>query len=282
LNLGLEVIGKRQDGFHEIATILQTTSLFDRLSLTAPGTGRILSDDREMASESNLIAVASSNLAVRLGRSIDVDFLLEKRIPVGAGLGGGSSDAALALRMLCHLWNMPPSSPEIAAAAAAAGSDVPFFLTGGRAVARGRGEELTLLDRQSPCWALLLIPPIAIGEKTARLYRALQPSDFSDGSEVELRAEAPMKPGMAYRNAFARPLSELLPELVDAIGQVEEALSRPLSISGAGPAHFLPAANPEDAIRLMGIAKAALNSAAWHYFIVRSTAGYGPVRRNSA
>src|SRR5450759_4610317 len=167
INLTLDVKGRRADGYHELATVMQTVDLHDTLCLTSAGDGRvgIVCTRPELGNEENLAARAAQLLRERFSISQGVLIELRKRIPVAAGLGGGSSDAAAVLLALQRWWRLPPSLSELQALAATLGSDVPFFLTGGLALCEGRGERVTPLAALWPSsirWLLLLKPAIGI------------------------------------------------------------------------------------------------------------------------
>ena len=145
INLTLEILGKRADGFHEVRTVMQTVGLADRLEVSAAADLSFTCSDPALATPDNLVYRAARLLqaeyAVRTGAALR----LEKRIPVAAGLGGGSSDAAATIVALNRLWNLQLSLTEQRRLAARLGSDVPFILTGGTALATGRGERITPL-----------------------------------------------------------------------------------------------------------------------------------------
>ena len=155
LNLGLEVLGRRADGYHDLATIFLTVSLFDELSV-ASETGTSLGlecSGSEVPSQENLVwRAAEAMQEVAPGRGALLR--LEKRIPVAAGLGGASSDAAATLLALRQLWQVDIAEEALAGVALRLGSDVPFLLRGGCALGRGRGEVLEEIDphpNPSPC-----------------------------------------------------------------------------------------------------------------------------------
>ena len=140
LNLTFEVLGKRGDGYHEVKTVMQTIGLSDRISLEHWPTLRVDCDSRELSGEANLVYKAAHALARSRGIQARARIRIQKRIPVAMGLGGGSSDAAAALRVLNDLWETGATQEELGEIAATIGSDVSFFLTGGTALAEGRGE----------------------------------------------------------------------------------------------------------------------------------------------
>ena len=142
INVGLEVVGRRPDGYHNVVTILQEIALSDRLSFwDGPGL-TLVSDKHFTAPESNLILRAAQELQRALAVDRGAVIRLEKSIPIGGGLGGGSSDAAATLHGLTQLWRLGGSHATLVDLARSLGSDVPFFLRGGTQLAQGRGDEL--------------------------------------------------------------------------------------------------------------------------------------------
>ena len=159
VNLVLEVLGKRPDGYHEIATVMQTVDLFDRLTLEAAPTISLETDDSALpADERNLIVRAALLLRQVSGVEAGARMRLRKRIPVAAGLGGGSSDAAATLWGLNRLWGLRWPRARLSELAGRLGMDVPFFLTGGPALATGRGERVERLPAAGG-YALVLVNP---------------------------------------------------------------------------------------------------------------------------
>src|SRR4030095_2368476 len=160
INWTLEVLSRREDGYHELRTIYQTVSLHDQLRLTATdGPIEIVCDDpRVPCDETNLAFKAAAMLRQAAGTSKGARIEIEKVIPVAAGLGGGSSNAAASLLGLIKLWQIEVDDQEITRIAAALGSDVPFFLMGGTAVGVGRGEEVSAIG-QLHCGHFLLVNP---------------------------------------------------------------------------------------------------------------------------
>lgn len=164
------MLGKRNDGYHEVATVLQTIDLSDSIQIeTVEGsdisleiTGRAVA-----AGEDNLLCKTARLLREHAGCRRGVTMRLDKRVPVGAGLGGGSANAALLLPALNRLWELGLNGAELVELAARIGSDVPFFLTGGTVLARGRGELLTSLPDAPPAELLLLYPGFEISARDA-------------------------------------------------------------------------------------------------------------------
>ena len=159
VNLALDVLGKRPDGYHDIATVMQTVDLFDRLTLETAPTISLETDDPALPiDERNLVVRAALLLRQAAGGEHGVRIRLRKRIPVAAGLGGGSSDAAATLWGLNRLWKLRWPVPRLVGLALELGMDVPFFLSGGSALATGRGEHVERLAGAGS-YALVLVNP---------------------------------------------------------------------------------------------------------------------------
>jgi len=173
VNLHLRVLGRREDGYHNIYTIFQTVSLCDTLTFAESGDEVLLECDQADVPRDggNLIVRAAEKLKERLGRSVGAGISLEKRIPMGGGLGGGSSNAATALIGLSRLWNVSVPREELIDIASGLGSDVPFFLTGGTAAGYGRGTELEPVPYFSAEFMLIVTPDIHVS--TVEAYAGL-------------------------------------------------------------------------------------------------------------
>lgn len=179
INLSLDVLHKRPDGYHEVEMIMTTIDLADRLELTLlekdeihiVSHNRFVPDDQR-----NLAYQAAVLLKKRFSVNKGVIIRIEKTIPVAAGLAGGSSDAAATLRGLNKLWNLQLTMDELAQLGAEIGSDVSFCVYGGTALAKGRGEKITHLPAPPTCWVVLAKP--YIGVSTADVYRRLNLTDI--------------------------------------------------------------------------------------------------------
>lgn len=175
INLDLRVLGRRPDGYHELRTVYQTISLADRLEFAfRPVRRNRIVVESEPAIENNLVERAAELLAQRAGLRGEVRIRLEKRIPMAAGLGGGSSDAAAVLLALPVLAGLRLPTARLIELAGELGSDVPYFLCGGRALGLGRGGEVYPLPEGRRAWAVLVIPDE--GVSTAAAYAELGPS----------------------------------------------------------------------------------------------------------
>lgn len=173
INLTLDVLQKRPDGFHEVEMIMTTVDLADRIWLKPLDRGiTIRSSERFVPNDKrNLAWQAADILRKKFDIRSGVEITLDKNIPVAAGLAGGSSDAAATLRGLNRLWNLGLSLDELAVLGASIGSDIPFCVYGGTALASGRGEQIQQLPVPPNCWVVLAKPPISVS--TADIYGGL-------------------------------------------------------------------------------------------------------------
>jgi len=186
LNLFLEVLGKRDDGFHELESVFQTVSLYDELTLErAEKDITIMTDTFEVPDDDTNLAVRAA-LAMRehTGCGLGAAMTLAKKIPVAAGMGGGSSDAAAALVGLNQLWELDLPRETLHAIAAEIGSDVPFFLYGGTAVCRGRGEKIEPIDDVPPRTYVVVYPGIHVS--TREVYENLPANLTKVSADIRL------------------------------------------------------------------------------------------------
>lgn len=174
LNLTLDVLERRPDGYHDLCMVMQSVTLSDTLTVSVqPGSGVHVNTNLDFLPSDgrNLAILAARQFLVHTGKKLAVDIELEKRIPVCAGMGGGSSDAAAVLRALNDLTGAGLSPVELAGVGEAVGSDVPYCVLGGTALAEGRGEKLTPLTPLQPCTVVVCKPPFPIS--TPELFRAI-------------------------------------------------------------------------------------------------------------
>ncbi len=247
INITLDVLGRRADGYHELATIMQTVDLYDTLCLSKTTDNRvhIACTQPELNTEDNLAVRAAEAVRRTLSLTQGVLIELHKRIPTAAGLGGGSSNAAAVLLALQHWWQLQISPTELLTLAASLGSDVPFFLQGGLALCEGRGERITQLPQHWPTslrWLLLLKP--AIGVSTASVFRALSPDDYTDGSfsqaaRTALHTRGELLPAYLH-NALERGVLAHYPEVALAREAMLQAGAPLVRLSGSGPTLFAP------------------------------------------
>ncbi len=198
INLTLEVLRQRSDGFHEIRSVLQTIDLHDTLYIQKSEGISYQCDMEGWSAEKSLVSKAVALLCEETGYKGGAEIKIEKRIPLMTGLGGDSSDAAALLRWLNDLWGLALSYEKLAELAAKLGSDVPFFLRGGTALAEGRGEIISPLTLPEKLWLVLVVPDVPVeAGKTAKMYAALKPPHFTDGAITEKLA-ASLKKGKAF------------------------------------------------------------------------------------
>lgn len=185
LNLSLKILHKRPDGYHELRTVFQTISLADTLHIEfEPGPRTQLELQSSVEIADNLVARAARAVLDMVKVTGRVRLTLEKKVPMGAGMGGGSSDAAAVLLALPVLAGFRLPMPTLVRLAAELGSDVPFFLYGGTALGLGRGEELYPVEEPPRTHALVVVPDVAVS--TAEAYRALGRQLTSDALSSNL------------------------------------------------------------------------------------------------
>lgn len=251
VNLSLEILGRRPDGFHEIVSVTQLVSLADRLEV-APSDALSVEMQPALVDEGdNLARRAALVLAAETGREPAATVRIGKQIPLAAGLGGGSSDAAATLRLLDRLWGTGLGPRGLAPIAATLGSDVPLFLGGGLSLIRGRGEIVEPLTPTRPFGLLLVYPGGAPPDKTRALYGALTPSDFGDGSTTRalcdwLRAGRSIARATLL-NTFDAAAARVYPGFAELRTELAGLLGRPVHLSGAGPTLFALYDRPGDA-----------------------------------
>ena len=249
VNLALEVIGKRDDGYHNVTTILQTVDLADTVVIEEADELSVECDQVDLSGDSNLAWKAAETLADRARIVPRGHIRIEKRIPVASGLGGGSADAAATLVGLNRICELGLSRDELAGLAAGLGSDVPFLITGGTALGTGKGDAITPLPELPALEMLLVVPAESIEAKTPTMYRALRPGDFSDGARARAVADSLSTGSLSSAdccNAFERAAREIFPGLANVWNRVADAAKHPPRLSGAGPAIYcMPSSESE-------------------------------------
>jgi 4-diphosphocytidyl-2-C-methyl-D-erythritol kinase len=232
INLHLEVLGRRPDGFHELRTLLQSIDLADRLELEPAPVGRLqleVDPPGVVPVDGNLVLRAAGALWSHVGRRPGARLRLVKRIPAGGGLGGGSADAAAALVALDRLWGTGLGTSALLRLAAGLGSDVPFFLLGGLALGVGRGDEVYPLPDLGPLTVVVATPALSI--PTPEVYGSLDrrltwfaPDASVYGLAAGLSDEVPWS---SFKN-------DLQPVVVNRWRQVEDVLR---ALAGYDPLH---------------------------------------------
>ncbi len=255
LNLFLHVTGRRSDGFHDLQTIFQLLDWGDELEIGATAGDRIerLAGPEGLAPAEDLCVRAAMALQSACGVRQGAQIRLRKRIPIGGGLGGGSSDAATVLQVLNKLWGTGLSVTELATLGLQLGSDVPVFIHGTSAWAEGRGEELTPIVLP-PAWYLIVWPGIAVS--TAGVFQA--PELTRNSPLIKIRA---LSPGEG-RNDFEPLVRSFYPDVAAALDWV--GARAPARLSGTGSCVFASFESAREAERI-----AARVPDEWTSFVAR-------------
>ncbi|MGH2448985.1 MAG: 4-(cytidine 5'-diphospho)-2-C-methyl-D-erythritol kinase [Chloroflexota bacterium] len=234
INLSLEVLGTRPDGFHRLLSVMQTVTLFDRLTFASSSRTVVRTGDPQLQ-QNNLVGRALDALAAETDSQDRWEVELEKAIPVGGGLGGGSSDAATALLAARDLGRMDVSAETLHRVAAMVGSDVPFFLRNGTALVGGRGELVAPLPEPKTAWYVLARPGLRV--PTSAVFDALPQSAWS-GGEITRRVAESIERDREVRfgiNGLAETLFGLYPEARRCYEYVAALATRGATVSGTGP-----------------------------------------------
>ena len=245
INLGLRILGKRADGYHEIDTVLQTISLHDDLTFSLRDDQKILlrCDDPDIPTDdTNLIVRAASLLKDRSPESIGADIQLTKRIPTQGGLGGASSNAAVTLLALNHLWRRGLNMNQLQGIGRELGSDVPFFLFGGLAHATGTGNNVSILPESKKLHLILVTPNAKVS--TAAAYAALKAPSLTTTGSVSILSSSFAEPTLgnsdqwALENDFEGVIFEIEPEIRRAKMALLDAGAQGGLLAGSGSSVF--------------------------------------------
>ena len=252
LNLFLEVLSRRYDGYHEIETVMQTVSIFDELTFERREAGiEFLTRSADVPPDgTNLVVQAAEALREHTGKRLGAKITLVKEIPVGAGLGGGSSDAAAALVGLNRLWELDLPTGTLHEIAQRLGSDVPFFLYGGTALCRGRGELVTPLSGARTREYVVVVPALKVS--TREVYEKLPPDLTKDSGRNRLHLAGITNGGRAE---FARACFNRLESVTVSVHEPLKPLRQQMcesgleavTMTGSGSAFFGIAASGKEA-----------------------------------
>lgn len=256
INLTLDVLRKRDDGYHEVEMIMTMVDLADRIEMQDLPRDTII-----ISSQAGYIPLDEKNLAFQAARLIKdrynvrqgVYIHLDKKIPVAAGLAGGSSDAAATLRGLNRLWKLGIPLDELQRLGAELGSDVPFCVIGGTAVARGRGELLESIDSPPPCWVVLAKPPLNVS--TSEVYGKLDaarinrhPNTASVLQAIREKSFERMCVGLS--NVLEEVTLQMHPEVNQLKTCMQRLGAEGVLMSGSGPTVFALTAKRSKALRI--------------------------------
>ncbi len=249
INLHLKIGPRGPDGFHPLCSWMTTVQLPEQLTLTplTDGQLRLTCSDASLAcDQSNLVMRAALTLRQHAqNRGVDTagaSLYLEKQIPAGGGLGGGSADAAATLRLLNDYWRLNLSAAQLAELGGQLGSDVPFFFFTPSALCRGRGQRVDPLPAPAPQAVLLIFPPYPVS--TAQVYQTFdnqhRGQDFSDTPpDLSLWTTLPALPLLAkLQNDLEPPAFAIRPQLDDLRQALQQHLRRPVRMSGSGSTLF--------------------------------------------
>ncbi len=255
INLFLDVVGKRADGFHEIKSVMQSVSLFDEVDVSVERadysciTLKVENSDIP-ADERNLAYLAAEAFLDKTGISAAVDITLRKYIPDRAGLGGGSSDAAAVLRALNIALGDPLSKSELCALAETLGADVPFCLVGGTRLCEGKGEKMSIYP--TPGGIYVIVPPVGNKVETPKAYRLLDEAfenfaDENDALHEELFGFFDEDPILGMYNVFEGVVIPTCPEVHEVRVALYNLGAMGALMSGSGSAVFGVFDTEEDA-----------------------------------
>lgn len=275
INLGLEVLGSREDGYHELRTLFQTVDLHDDVVLAPRKQGIVVRCDHPLVptDESNLAFRAAAELARFAGVSAGVEIGLTKRIPVAGGLGGGSSDAAAVLLGLDRVWNLKLGPAGLHPLARRIGADVPFFLVGGTALGLGRGDEVYPMARQVRAHVVIVNPerPVSTAAVFRRADESLTPRE---NSYTIFRFVSRDLEGREAFSILANDLEEAAlaeaPDLREPVRRIRGILVKSgcflAAMSGSGSTYF----GLFDDSRRAGRARSALHAAGFNAIACRT------------
>ena len=241
VNLGLHILGKREDGFHEIRTVFQTIGLHDTLEIRlTPGQAVSFQCNwAELGSGDNLVVRAMEAVRRHAGLELGLEARLEKRIPPGAGLGGGSSNAAAAVMGMDRLLGLRLSWRDRFEIGGALGSDVPFFFLGGRALGVGRGSEVYPLEDETPCHVLIVVPTRPMATSEAYRRASLRLTSPVNKSKIPLFCPAfldMLESGDGLENHFETVVFRDQPDLKRLKNRLLQWGARKAGLTGSGSA----------------------------------------------
>ncbi|MEW4950553.1 4-(cytidine 5'-diphospho)-2-C-methyl-D-erythritol kinase [Pseudomonas asiatica] len=226
LNLWLHIIGRRADGYHELETVFQFLDHGDELSFAVRDDGviRLHTEIEAVPHDSNLIVRAARKLQEQSGTTLGADIWLTKVLPMGGGIGGGSSDAATTLLALAHLWQLDWDEDRLAALGLSLGADVPVFVRGHAAFAQGVGEQLTPVDPEEP-WYVVLVPQVSVS--TVEIFS--HPQLTRDSRPLKMR---PVPEGNS-RNDCQPVVEQSYPEVRNALNSLGKFTEARLTGTGS-------------------------------------------------
>lgn len=278
VNLYLNVLGRRPNGYHEIETVIQAIDLCDRITLRRrEGPIEVICDSQEVLTGfGNLAYRAAALLRKQTGQSQGVDIKIEKEIPVASGLGGGASNAAVVLLGLNRLWDLGLSSDRLIEFARSLGADVPFFVAkASSAIARGKGDELTALDKSKTFWLILVTPQLKVYTKD--VYGSLNILPFKtvltkreDNVKILIHALKKGDVDLLGKSLY-NSLEDIVSKKYEVISQIKQHLlswgAKGALMSGSGPTVFGLTSNRKEAI---GLRDKISGHRGWRVFVAKA------------
>ena len=251
LNLSLEIIGKLENGYHEICSIMQSVSLFDEITIEPHSDLLVSCSVESIMGEDNLVYVVAYTLQKRYFVNKGAKIHIEKHIPLASGLGGASSNAAAVLGGLNKLWNLNLSTEDLKIIASEYGSDIPFFINAGTAYSYGSGTLVRQLPNLKSHVFLLIDPKCVIPNKTATMYSKVKPMNYTSGGltrklEARLRRGGDIPPELMY-NVFDPILSSEYTEVNTCLSILSKIGIKEVHSAGSGPYLYATMTNIETA-----------------------------------
>tara|TARA_B100000519_G_scaffold103223_1_gene89489 strand:+ start:3203 stop:4063 length:861 start_codon:yes stop_codon:yes gene_type:complete len=242
INLSLELLNKRKDGFHNISSIMQTISLSDLISVSLSDQMIIDSNTDSIPLGSNLVYIAAQKVKEKFNIKQNAHIKLTKNIPMSSGLGGGSSNAATVINLLKELWDIKCSHQDLLDLASSIGSDVPFFLSGGTAFVSGKGEIINQLPDVQTFNLILITFKDLIKDKTTTMYSNIQSEHFTSGA-ITSNVKDKIVTGKTLNNGdlfnvFDLIVPNYIPNLKNIIKILTDLNFEEFHLAGSGPGLF--------------------------------------------
>jgi 4-diphosphocytidyl-2-C-methyl-D-erythritol kinase len=243
INLALDVLSKRPDGYHDVAMIMQTVALYDTISVRSGFEGiKLTSDSSKIpVDDTNIAYKAAHYLSTKYNVKRGAHIHIEKRIPVAAGLAGGSTDAAAVLKLLNKVWDLKLSKAELMDAGKKLGADVPFCIQGGTCLAEGLGEKLTVIKSMPDCFILLAKPNVGVSTKD--VYEGLKLNEIEDRPNIPailqgIQNQDLLKISKNMGNVLETVTTKMYPIIVQLKQKLMENGAIGSLMSGSGPTVF--------------------------------------------
>ncbi len=247
INLSLEILRKRNDGFHEIKSIVQTVSLSDIIEISTHGNIDVNVLNACIPIHENLAFKAAQALQKFAGCYKGANITINKKIPLAAGLGGASSNAATVLIALNELWDLNLTHDQLLFLASELGADVPFFLTGGTAFIEGKGEKVRNIPHSKENWYFIVVPNTQMVDKTKKMYSLLDDDSLTKGFltrklEARIRMGGDLPSELMF-NGFYTSSQDVFEDLPYFVKTLQALGAKETHLSGSGPALFCRIAN---------------------------------------